>query len=337
MKYVVTGGAGFIGSHIAEALLRRGHDVVVVDNLFSGTRDNVDDACAAAGDYAGEMTLLTADILDETAINTALQGAEAVFHQAAIASVPRSFDDPASTLRVNIEGTAVLLEACRKQSVGRVVMASSSSVYGDSPSLPKHEDMPLEPLSPYALSKRVGEGALAIWARQYGIQSVALRYFNIFGPRQDPASDYAAVVPRFILRMLDGLSPIIYGDGLQSRDFTFVENAVSANLLAAGIDLEAGGEPPAGAGSSVVNIGVGERYTLLQLVEALNAILGTKLKPEFAPARVGDVRDSQASIDRAQDVIGYVPRVGFDVGLERTVAWYLERFDRSEVRASRAG
>jgi len=336
LKYVVTGGAGFIGSHVTEALLRRGHDVVVVDNLFSGSRANLDGASAAAGELAGELTLLTADILDETAVHTALEGAEAVFHQAAIASVPRSFDDPASTLRVNIEGTATLLEACRRQSVGLVVLASSSSVYGDSLILPKHEDMALEPLSPYALSKQVGEGLLAIWARQYGIRTVALRYFNIFGPRQDPASEYAAVVPRFILRMLDGLSPIIYGDGRQSRDFTFVGNAVDANLLAAGIDLEDGRALPGSAGCSVVNIGVGERYSLLELVEALNGILGTSLDPEFAPARVGDVRDSQAAIERAQDVIGYVPRVGFDVGLERTVAWYLERFENPTVLASQA-
>jgi UDP-glucose 4-epimerase len=321
---------------VTEALLRRGHDVVVVDNLFSGSRANLDGASAAAGELAGELTLLTADILDETAVHTALEGAEAVFHQAAIASVPRSFDDPASTLRVNVEGTATLLEACRRQAVGRVVLASSSSVYGDAPTLPKHEDMALQPLSPYALSKQVGEGLLAIWARQYGLRTVALRYFNIFGPRQDPASKYAAVVPRFILRMLDGLSPIIYGDGRQSRDFTFVENAVDANLSAAGIDLEDGRALPGSAGCSVVNIGVGERYSLLELVEALNGILGTSLDPEFAPARIGDVRDSQAAIERAQDVIGYVPRVGFDVGLERTVAWYLERFENPTVLASQA-
>ncbi len=336
MKYVVTGGAGFIGSHLTEALLRRGHDVVVIDNLFSGTRDNLDEARDSAGEHAGNLTLLTADILDETAIHMALDGAEAVFHQAAIASVPRSFDDPASTLRVNIEGTAMLLEACRKLAVGQVVMASSSSVYGDSLALPKHEDMPLAPLSPYALSKAVGEELLAIWARRYGTRTVALRYFNIFGPRQDSASDYAAVVPKFILRMLDGLSPIIYGDGRQSRDFTFVENAVDANLLAAGIDHADHSEPAASGRNTVVNIGVGERYSLLELVEALNAILGTSLEPEFAPARVGEVRDSQATIEHAQHAIGYVPRVGFGVGLERTVTWYLERF---QVRApvTRAG
>ena len=337
MKYVVTGGAGFIGSHLTEALLRRGHDVVVVDNLSLGTRNNLDDARASAGEHAGDLTLLTADILDETAIHTALDGAEAVFHQAAIPSVPRSFDDPASTLRVNIEGTATLLEACRKLAVDRVVMASSSSVYGDSPTLPKHEDMPLEPLSPYALSKAVGEELLAIWACQYGTRSVALRYFNIFGPRQDPTSNYAAVVPKFIQRMLDGLSPINYGDGRQSRDFTFVENAVGANLLAAGIDCVGEGEPAASGRSTVANIGVGERYCLLQLVEALNAILGTSLEPEFAPARVGDVRDSQAAIEHAQHAIGYLPRVDFAAGLEQTVAWYLERFQSPAVPATRAG
>ena len=331
---MVTGGAGFIGSHVAEALLQRGHDVVVVDNLFSGTRQNLDDALASAGEQAGDLTLLTADILDESAVHRALDGAEAVFHQAAIASVPRSFDDPALTLRVNIEGTSVLLETCRKLGVGRVVMASSSSVYGDSSTLPKHEGLPLAPLSPYALSKRVGEDLLAICARQYGTQTVALRYFNIFGPRQDPASEYAAVVPRFILRMLNGLSPIIYGDGRQSRDFTFVENAVGANLLAAGVDLQDDSVRAIGTGSDVVNIGVGERYSLLELVEHLNTILGTSLEPEFASVRVGDVRNSQAAIEHARETIGYVPRVGFGVGLERTVAWYLERSAEQATQAS---
>ncbi|HJO03088.1 MAG TPA: NAD-dependent epimerase/dehydratase family protein, partial [Acidobacteriota bacterium] len=323
MKYVVTGGAGFIGSHVVSALLRHGHDVVVIDNLFSGTRDNLDDALASAGDRAGVLTSLVADILDEDAVHEALDGAQAVFHQAAIASVPRSFDDPASTLRVNIEGTATLLEACRKLGVGRVVMASSSSVYGDSLTLPKHEEMSLAPLSPYALSKRVGEDLLEIWSRQYGTQTVALRYFNIFGPRQDPDSEYAAVVPKFILRMLEGLPPIIFGDGRQSRDFTFVDNAVVANLLAAGIDLDDDRALAPGSRSEVVNIGVGERYSLLELVESLNAILGTSIEPEFAPARVGDVRNSQAAIERAREAIGYVPRVSVGDGLERTVAWYL--------------
>ncbi len=337
MKYVVTGGAGFIGSHLTEALLRRGHDVVVIDNLSSGTRDNLDDARASAGDGAGELTFLRADILDETAVNAALAGAEAMFHQAAIASVPRSFHDPASTLRVNVEGTGTLLEACRENAVGRVVMASSSSVYGDSATLPKHEDMPLEPLSPYALSKHVGERLLAIWAQQYGLRTVALRYFNIFGPRQDPASEYAAVVPKFILRMLDGLPPILYGDGTQSRDFTFVENAVRANLLAAGIDPDGGDAPAGNARDAIVNIGVGERYTLLELVDALNAILGTSLEPEFAPARVGDVRDSQAAIERAHETIGYLPRVAFGEGLERTVAWYIDRFVGQGAAAAQAG
>ncbi len=337
MKYVVTGGAGFIGSHITEALLRRGHDVVVIDNLFSGTRDNLDDACASAGAGAGDLTLLTADILDQTAVHTAVEGAEGLFHQAAIASVPRSFDDPTSTLRVNVEGTATLLDACRRQGVGTVVMASSSSVYGDSATMPKHEEMPLEPLSPYALSKCAGERLLAIWARHYGLRTVALRYFNIFGPRQDPASDYAAVVPSFILRMLDGLPPIINGDGRQSRDFTFVENAVRANLLAAGIDPEGGDAATDDARDTAVNIGVGDRYTLLELVDCLNAILGTSLEPEFAPARVGDVRDSQAAIERAHETLGYAPRVAFRDGLERTVAWHVERFAGQGASAAQAG
>lgn len=319
MKYVVTGGAGFIGSHISAALLERGHDVVVVDNLFSGKRSNLEGAQESVSSAdPGTLTFVEASVLDAEALTGALKGAAAVFHQAAIASVPRSFADPAATLRANIEGTAQVLECCRAVGVARVVMASSSSLYGDTPTLPKHEGMPLTPLSPYALSKAVDEQLLSMWSRQYGLETVGLRYFNIFGPRQDPNSEYAAVIPKFITRMLAGRAPTIYGDGGQSRDFTFIDNAVAANLLAGGVD----GETDFRAGGQAMNIGVGERYTLLDVVAALNGILGTAIEPVFEPTRVGDVRDSLASIERAKELIDYVPEVGFLDGLERTAAWF---------------
>lgn len=323
MKYVVTGGAGFIGSHLTAALLERGHDVVVVDNLFSGKREHLEDVRAETAADAGDLTFAETDVLDRESLDELLPGVDAVFHQAAIASVPRSFADPAATLRVNIEGTANLLEACRAAGVKRFVMASSSSLYGDTPTLPKHEDMAPTPLSPYALSKKVDEDLLAMWAREYGMETVGLRYFNIFGPRQDPASDYAAVVPKFVTRMLAGERPVIFGDGRQSRDFTYIDNAVQANLRAGGVE----GDPRAGAQAAGVgmNIGVGDRYTLLDLVAALNEILGTSFEPRFEPPRVGDVRDSMASIERARELIGYEPTVGFRAGLERTVEWYVAR------------
>lgn len=323
MKYVVTGGAGFIGSHLTAALLERGHDVVAVDNLLSGKRDNVDDVRDQLDAGAGTLEFVRGDVLDRELMVENLRGAGAVFHQAAVASVPRSFADPSLTLRANVEGTATLLEACRAAGVHRFVMASSSSLYGDTPTLPKHEEMAPTPLSPYALSKKVDEDLMAMWHREYGLETVGLRYFNIFGPRQDPTSDYAAVIPKFITRMLRGERPIVFGDGRQSRDFTFIDNAVSANLLAGGVD----GDPEGGfrAGGSAMNIGVGERYTLLELVDALNEVLGTDLQPEFQAPRVGDVKDSLAAIDRAREMIGYEPVVGFREGLERTVAWYVER------------
>lgn len=340
MKYVVTGGAGFIGSHVTAALLERGHDVVAVDNLFSGRRESLDEVRHGLGAGAGTLEFVRGDVLDRELVVESLRGAAAVFHQAAIASVPRSFAEPASALRVNIEGTATLLEGCREAGVSRFVMASSSSVYGDTPSLPKHEEMELAPLSPYALSKKVDEDLLAMWHGVHALETVALRYFNVFGPRQDPTSDYAAVVPKFITRMLAGERPIVYGDGRQSRDFTFVDNAVAANLLAGGVDSGADGDSRYRfrAGGTVMNIGVGERYTLLELIDTLNDILGTDLQPEFHAPRMGDVMHSLAAIDRARELIGYEPAVGLREGLERTVSWYRERAaDASSTAAARVG
>jgi UDP-glucose 4-epimerase len=326
VKYLVTGGAGFIGSHIAERLLECGHDVVLYDNLFSGKQANVDELAGLPGVDESRVRFVHADILDGAQLADALAGCSAVFHQAAIASVPRSFADPTASLRANVEGTAQVLESCRAAGVNTVVMASSSSLYGDTPTLPKHEDMPLTPLSPYALSKAVDEQLLAIWTRTYGMRTFGLRYFNIFGPRQDPGSDYAAVIPKFATLMLAGKPPTIYGDGQQSRDFTYIDNAVAANFLAAGLDPDTGEAVTASSEpcTAAVNIGVGERYTLLDLVSALNDILGTDFEPNFEDPRIGDVKDS-AAIDAARDAIGYRPRVDFRTGLERTVEWFAAR------------
>jgi len=334
-RYLVTGGAGFIGSHLSAKLLDLGHRVVILDDLSSGRRENLDRIAAP------DLEFVHGSLLDEAALRQSTEGVGGVFHQAAIPSVPRSLADPASSLRVNIEGTARLLEACRAGGIDKVVIASSSSVYGDTPTLPKQEDMSPNPLSPYALSKLAAERLCHIYAREYGLDIVALRYFNIFGPWQDPESQYAAVVPRFITAILRGERPTIYGDGLQSRDFTFVENVVAANLMAAGIlGAPAGaftngggasavgeGSDPEGdgstaAGATVANIACGERYTLIDLVAAINRILGTQIEPEHVAARSGDVLHSQASIERARDRLGYVPRVDFEEGLRRTVAWF---------------
>lgn len=318
-RYLVTGGAGFIGSHISSKLLDLGHQVVVLDDLSSGRPENLDRIAAP------DLEFVKGSLLDEIALRRSAEGVEAVFHQAAIPSVPRSFADPASTLAVNIEGTARLLEACRAGGVRKVVVASSSSVYGDTPTLPKHEDMRPSPLSPYALSKLAVERLCHIYAREYGFEIVALRYFNIFGPWQDPESQYAAVVPRFITAMLQGERPTIYGDGIQSRDFTFVDNVVAANLQAAGVP---GYSDPAAEratdseGATVANIACGDRFTLLDLVAAINRILGTEIEPMHAEPRPGDVLHSQASIERAQQRLGYDPEVGFEDGLGRTVAWF---------------
>ena len=328
MRYLVTGGAGFIGSHLVASLLRRGDEVVVLDDLSSGKQDNLGMVQDEVEGSSRRLHFVQGSILDREILREVVDGVAAVFHQAAIPSVPRSFEDPASTLRVNIEGTAMLLEVGRQAGVGRVVMASSSSVYGDTPTLPKHEEMPLTPMSPYAMSKLALEQLASMWSKQHGIETVAFRYFNVFGPRQDPASAYAAVVPRFVTRMLEGKSPIIFGDGRHSRDFTYIDNAIAANLLGAGLDPSTvvGGAASKGATAAAfgtaMNVGIGERYSLLDLVGTLNEILGTSITPVFEDPRPGDVRHSHAAIDRATELIGYRPVVSFRDGLERTVAWF---------------
>lgn len=303
-RYLITGGAGFIGSNLAEALVKAGHRVRILDNFATGARANL----AAV---AGDVELLEGDLRDPASVEQAVRGVEVVFHQAALPSVARSLEDPATTHAVNATGTLLLLQAARRAGVRRVVYASSSSVYGDSPTLPKREEMPTQPKSPYAVSKLAGEGYCQVFAAALGLETVSLRYFNIFGPRQDPASPYAAVIPKFLAAMRRGERPVIFGDGKQSRDFTYVENAVRANLLAATAP-EASGE--------VINVACGARVTLLELVEHLNRLLGTHLTPAFAPPRPGDVRHSQADLTRAAALLGYHPTVDFPEGLARTAA-----------------
>ncbi|MFQ5744359.1 MAG: NAD-dependent epimerase/dehydratase family protein [Acidobacteriota bacterium] len=383
-RYLVTGGAGFIGSHIAAALLARGHEVVVLDDLSSGKQGNledaVDDAARAieansdtigrlvASDLspvdlaatsgmetlgsrramsettlpADRLNFIEASILDDDKLSEAVKGVTAVFHQAAIPSVPRSFADPAATMRANAEGTTSVLEACRNAGVRRITIASSSSVYGDTPTLPKEESMVPNPLSPYALSKLAGEQMGDIFASAYGLNVIALRYFNVFGPRQDPASQYAAAGPKFITRMMVGKAPVIFGDGAQSRDFTFVDNVVAANLLAAGVDWppehavysgggdtvhregsKTGSEPDRDGGlCHVLNIGAGARHTVRDLVAAINSILRMDVAPGYTDPRQGEVRHSHASITKARLLLGYEPIVGFEEGLKRTVDWF---------------
>ena len=304
--YLVTGGAGFIGSHITERLVREGHHVRVLDNFSSGHEANLES-------FRGDVELIRGDIRDAQLVNSATKGVDVVFHEAALGSVPRSVADPVTTHEVNLTGTLNVLLAARDVGVRRVVYASSSSVYGETPVLPKREDMLPQPLSPYALSKLVGEHYSSVFKHVYGFEVVSLRYFNIFGPRQDPESQYAAVIPRFIMALLSGKSPVVYGDGLQSRDFTYVENVVDANLLAAEAD---------GAGGRAFNVACGGRYTLLDLLARLNETIGTHFEPIHEPGRAGDVRDSQASVEAAEQGLGYHVSVGFEEGLRRTVDWY---------------
>ncbi|HHN93475.1 MAG TPA: SDR family oxidoreductase [Anaerolineae bacterium] len=304
--YLVTGGAGFIGSNIVHELLARGERVRVMDNFSTGRRSNLSDVLK-------DIELFPGDLRDLNACYCAVRGVDYVLHQGAIPSVQRSVDDPATTNDANITGTLNILIAARGTQVKRLVYASSSAIYGDSPSLPKREDLPPNPKSPYAVSKLAAEYYCRTFTEIYGLETVSLRYFNVFGPRQDPASHYAAVIPLFIKAMLAGRQPVIYGDGLQSRDFTYVANNVQANLLAATAD---------GVAGEVFNIACGQRYNLLELVAALNDILGTDIEPTFAPPRPGDVTHSLADISRAQDRLGYSVAVDFRTGLEKTVEWY---------------
>lgn len=303
---VVTGSAGFIGSNLVRALLEQGHVVRGVDDFSTGRQGNLEGIRDT-----DDFTLYERDIARDD-LDDVLDGAETVFHQAAIPSVPRSIENPRATTRANCLGTTALLEAAVDAGVETVVVASSSSVYGSSGDLPKREDQPVAPGSPYALSKYWTEQLAMQYADLYELQTIALRYFNVFGPRQDPRSDYAAVIPKFISLMLDNERPPIFGDGEQSRDFTFIDNVVHANIQAAESDVS----------GEVFNIACGDRITVNALVERLNGVLGTSLEPRYDDPRPGDVRHSHASIEKATQMIGYEPIDEFEAGLEQTMQYY---------------
>jgi len=305
-RYLITGGAGFIGSNLAHALVGRGESVRILDDFSTGRPQNL-------GGIEERLEVMRGDLRDPAAIARAVQGVEVVLHQAALNSIPRSIKEPGPTNAVNVGGTLALLEAARAAGVRRLVYASSSSVYGDTPGLPKTEDMPLAPKAPYGVSKLAAELYCRIYTPVYGLETVSLRYFNVFGPRQHPDSEYAAVIPRFLRRMLAGERPVIFGDGEQSRDFTPVDNVVAANLLAA--------EVTQGIGEAH-NIARGQTSTLNQLVRWLNELLGTQLPPIYEPPRPLDIRHSYASIQKAESQLGYRPTVGVQEGLQRTVAWF---------------
>jgi len=307
MDYLITGGAGFIGSNIAEHLVGRGCRVRVFDNFSTGKRANVQS-------FATKAEIFEGDLCDARSIEEAVRGVRYVLHLGAIPSVPRSVENPQATNEVNITGTVNLLVAARDAGVKRVVFTSSSSVYGDTPTLPKRENMPPSPLSPYAIHKITGEYYAAIFWRLYGLETVSLRYFNVFGPRQDPQSQYAAVIPRFITAILRDQSPVIFGDGSQTRDFSHVENIIEANRLACEAPNEALGQS--------FNIACGGRISLLDLVDTVNKILGKNVKPKFDPARPGDILHSQADITKAEKLLGWKPKVDFPEGIAKTVAWY---------------
>jgi nucleoside-diphosphate-sugar epimerase len=312
-RFLVTGGAGFIGSHLVEALLARGESVRVLDDLATGTAKNL----ATSEERSAErIDIMRGDIRDLDTVRAAVAGVEVVFHQAALASVPRSIADPLTSLLVNVVGTQHVLMAARDAGVRRVVYASSSSVYGNTDVLPKHEELPSRPMSPYALHKSTGEQLCVLFAQLYGLETVALRYFNVFGPRQDPASPYAAVIPRFLAALQKGRCPAIYGDGEQTRDFTFVANVVRANLLAA--------EAPAVVGQ-IINVGCGERISINRVLRYAAALLGVEARAEYLAPRVGDVRDSLADITLARELLGYEPTVSFEEGLALTVEARRER------------
>lgn len=304
--FLVTGGAGFIGSNIVETLLERGHKVRVLDNFSTGKRENLEP-------FRNDVEIVEGDIRSYHIVHEAVRGTDFILHQAALPSVPRSIADPITTHEVNTNGTLNVLNAARDLGVKKVIFASSSSIYGNSEELPKKESMVPNPLSPYAVSKLTGEKYMQVFHKLYGLETISLRYFNVFGPRQDPASQYSAVIPKFITAILNGNQPVIFGDGLQSRDFTYVANVVDANLKAC-LSEQTGGE--------VLNIACHERITLNQLVTLINRATEKDIEPVYSEPRLGDVKHSFADIQRAKQVIGYRPGVSFSEGLERTVEFY---------------
>jgi len=306
MRYLVTGGAGFIGSNTVDELVRRGHGVVVLDDLSSGKEDNL-------AEVRSKITFMKGSITDIEVVQKAMVQADYVIHLAARTSVPRSVKDPVDTNRINVDGTLNVLVAARDNKVKRVVFAASSSAYGDTPTLPKSEDMQPVPISPYGVTKYVGELYAQTFGRCYGLENVCLRYFNIFGPRQDPDSPYSGVLSRFSAAFLESTPPVVFGDGEQTRDFTYVDNAVQANILAC--------EAPSASGRTF-NVGTGSSVSLNQVLLMLQKASGKTLETKYEPAREGDIRDSLADIRLAKEFLGYEPAVLFDEGLERTYAWY---------------
>jgi nucleoside-diphosphate-sugar epimerase len=306
MRYLVTGGAGFIGSNIVDELVRRGHQVTVLDDLSAGKESNL-------ADVRGKIDLRIGSITDLATVQSACHGADYVIHLAARTSVPRSVQNPVETNHVNIDGTLNVLVAARDAKVRRFVYAASSSAYGETPTLPKTEAMQPNPISPYGITKYVGELYAGVFGRVYGLENVCVRYFNVFGPRQDPSSQYSGVLSRFMLAVIEGQPPVVYGDGEQSRDFTFIENIVDETLRA----CEA-----KGASGMVFNGGTGARTTLNQVLKLLEKITGEKIQAKYDPPRTGDIRDSQADVSLARKVLGYEPRVHFEEGLQRTWEWY---------------
>ncbi len=309
MKFLVTGGVGFIGSNIVEELLKRGYSVRILDNFSTGRRENIKE-------FLTDIELIEGDVRSYHTVAKAVKGVDVILHQAALPSVPRSINDPITTNEVNVGGTLNILDAARECNVKRVVFASSSSVYGNNPELPKHEGMTPNPLSPYAVSKLTGEHYLRVFNRLYGLETIALRYFNVFGPKQDPDSQYSAVIPKFIKAIKEDRQPVIYGDGTQSRDFTYVANVVEANILAATTLINRDET------SCTMNCAIHGQVTLNELVRKINEIIGKNIEPIYSSPRLGDIKHSFAKIDLIKEKINWVPKYPFEKGLRLTIDYH---------------
>ncbi len=316
IRSLVTGGAGFIGSHMVQALLKKGHQVRVLDNFSTGKHENL-------APVRNLIELLEGDLANEKTVQQSVKEIDFIFHMGAMPSVTRSVEDPLLVHQSNVQGTLLLLLAAREAKVKRLVYSSSSSIYGDQPELPKKEEMKPDPLSPYALSKLTGEYYCSIFHSIYGVPTVSLRYFNVFGPRQDPNSLYSAVIPRFVTKLMSKSSPIIYGDGKQTRDFTFIEDVIQANLKAS--------DAPSKALGKAFNIAGGKSCSLLELLSEIQKILGFTCQPTFEPARAGDVRDSLASIQKAKEAFEFNPTHTLQQGLEKTVVWFVENWQKEKI------
>lgn len=312
MRYLVTGGAGFIGSNIVDELVHRNHQVVVLDDLSAGKESNFSEVRSKIDLHVGSVT-------DLAAVQSACHGVDYVIHLAARTSVPRSVQNPIETNYVNIDGTLNVLVAARDAKVRRIVFAASSSAYGETPTLPKTEAMPADPISPYGITKYVGELYARVFGRVYGLENACIRYFNVFGPRQDPSSQYSGVLSRFMLAVIEDEQPVVYGDGEQSRDFTYIQNIVDETLAAC--DAQ-------GASGMVFNGGTGARVTLNQVLQMLEKITGKRIQAKYDPPRTGDIRDSQADISLARKILGYQPSVHFEEGLQRTWQWYKSAYGK---------